>query len=106
MTKSNMNDIKIESKLNEFDKSLEKVSKFLFENKEIFKNLKFYDKKFYKDELSKLHFQIEECWDIGNFDDFDTTNLIVKCNKKNQIVEVIDKTKEFDNKREKRIERK
>ena len=32
-----MNDITIESKLKEFDKSLEKVSNFLSENKEIFK---------------------------------------------------------------------
>ena len=92
-----MNDITIESKLKEFDKSLEKVSKFLFENKEIFKNLKFYDKKFYKDELSSLHYHLEKCWDIGNFDDFDTTNLVVKF--KNDKIVVIDKMKEFDNKR-------
>jgi|TARA_B100001079_G_C16216443_1_gene428242 hypothetical protein len=63
-----MNDITIESKLKEFDKSLEKVSNFLSENKEIFKNLKRQDYKFYKDEISTLHHLTEECWDI-NFDD-------------------------------------
>ena len=63
-----MNDKTIESKLKEFDKSLEKVSNFLSENKEIFKNLKRQDYKFYKDEISTLHHLTEECWDI-NFDD-------------------------------------